>query len=529
MGSLMLSLMACGDLYTGEDLPPLNPDEVVDPDDPTNPDWGQDHEDLVPVQVTYTDPSYTVLSRGLGPFWDTSDETHPWAQRNWEEAITHIYAFSTDPTADYSITRKQDTDRLNTLVDGSVDLYYWDGIVENIGNSTQKREPLGYDPNVGHGKRAYFTNKDGGTFFQWDEGTEDLYYSTLQQLTPFKFHAYHIGTKRTDLAPLVSNFNRTADEVAFDLELDGTQDVIYGESNTEMGEIEKKVEANYPITSDMDPDEVAEAEANRKKLRESLFSTYSAHRNVHPFIQFHHKLCYLKFEIYPGGNLTDYIENKDSIYVEAIRVRSQNKGRFTIASKEAGKSGTLAWTGVTNSIPGSTDPVSNDPTQGSYYNLLLTESGLGLTDANGVPYTQNIPLREQTYINELELGYFFELDENGNVKKDANGNNIRKTVSTYDRKGMKLGDSGILCAPANSLPIYITLRQCFSPESGKKEQTYHVKYDIKLSDGKRFEAGYFYTIRIAIFGLYDIQIEADVDGWSNGGNVNLEPDNDWGN
>ncbi len=516
----MLSLMACGDLYTGEDLPPLNPDEVVDPDDPTDPDWGQDHEDLVPVQVTYTDPSYTVLSRGLGAFEEPLEDENGFqlntGKRNWERAITHIYAFSTDPTTDYSITRKQDTDRLNTLVDGSVDLYYWDGIVENVGNSTEKRIPLGYNLNEGHGKRAYFTNKDGGTFFQWDEGTEDLYYSTLQQLTPFKFHAYHIGRRQitsSGESKLVSNFSRTADEVAFDLELDGTQDVIYGESNTEMGEIEKKVEANYPITSDMDPDEVAEAEANRKKLRESLFSTYSAHRNVHPFIQFHHKLCYLKFEIYPGGNYTDMKQKKDSIYVQEVRIRSKNKGRFIIASKEEGKSGTLTLNEVTQTQDG-LQINHTDNTKREYYNLVLTDTLLQYTDKNGHTIGDGINqqiLARDSFIVTLKDEYF---DKEQSV------------VSTYNREGKRLGESGILCAPANSIPLFMTLYQCFED---KKPQEYNIKYDIKLSDGKRFEAGNYYTIRIAIFGLYDIEVEAQMDGWSNGGNVNLEPDNDWGN
>lgn len=479
--------VACGELFTGEDLAP---EEVLpNPEDPSDPTWGEDKDDLAPVMVTYSDPTYTVLTRGLGAFIST-DETNPDAEnptlgkRNWENALLHFFAFHTGEDADYSIQLKDDKEKVNTLVDGSVDFPF-------------ERLSLGYDPTP-HGKRAHLSAEEGGAFINWEETAEGLYYGTLDQTKPFKFYSYHIGQKDPDKAALATNFSRTNDDISFDINIDGTQDVLYSQSDVNLQEVIEKVNNSYPIDEDnMFPDEIAEAQQKREELHASLFSTFSAHRNVHPLMKYEHKLAYMNFKIFPGGNYRDMIENRDSIYVQAVRVRSRHKGHFTIVNKDLNKNGELTWS---QDIDGGTNPEMPN-----YYNMVLTDT---LRNESG----NQMELMKDSFIVELKDEYF-----------NADGT---QKVPIYERDSVRLGESGILFAPCETLPLMMTLRRCFRDGT---EQTYNVKYDIKLSDGKRFEAGYYYNVRIAIFGLYEIEVEAEVGPWQSGGNVDIEPDDWWGN
>lgn len=479
--------IACGDLFTGEDLAP---EEILpNPEDPSDPTWGEDKDELAPVMVTYSDPSYTVLTRGLGPFIST-DENDPNAvnpqlgQRNWKEAIFHFFAFHTSNEANFTIQLKDDQEKLNTLVDGSVD-YPHNGL------------SLGYDPTP-HGKRAHLSAEKGGAFINWEETDEGMYYGTLDQTRTFKFYSYHIGQKDPAKPALTTNFARTPDEISFDIDIDGTQDVLYSQSDVNLQEVIDKVNNNYPIDeNNMFPDEIAEAEKKREELHASLFSTFSAHRNVHPLMKYEHKLAYMNFKIFPGGNYRDMDENRDSIYVQAVRVRSRHKGHFTIASKDPNKNGELTWSSDINA--------GSDSDMPDYYNMVLTDS---IRNSTG----NQMELQKDSFIVELKPEYF---NPDGTQK-----------VPIYERDSVSLGESGILFVPCETLPLMITLRRCFRDGS---EQTYNVKYDIKLSDGKHFEAGYNYNVRIAIFGLYEIEVEAEIGQWKPGGDINVEPDDWWTN
>ena len=57
----LLCFWACGNLYTGEESP------LTPPDDPDNPQWPTE-EEVVPVMIAFTDPSYSILTRGQGAF-----------------------------------------------------------------------------------------------------------------------------------------------------------------------------------------------------------------------------------------------------------------------------------------------------------------------------------------------------------------------------------------------------------------------------------------------------------------------------
>lgn len=52
------------------------------------------------------------------------------------------------------------------------------------------------------------------------------------------------------------------------------------------------------------------------------------------------------------------------------------------------------------------------------------------------------------------------------------------------------------------------------------------EYDIKLGDSKVFEAGYMYNIKLTVYSLERIEIEATLKPWEQGGDVNIGQDED---
>ena len=181
----LLCLCGCGNLYTGEEMP------ITGPDDPDTPQWPATEE--VPIMIAFTDPSYSILTRGQGPF-EADTEL---GKRNWTNARFHVYAFRSDNPEGMTFATTRQEDSEICLVDGS----------------TQST------PDPEHGREAKLTEYEGGAFFTWTDETEQLYYSSLAQINPFNFFAYHID----DAA--VSNFTRGTDDIRFDLEIQDATEI----------------------------------------------------------------------------------------------------------------------------------------------------------------------------------------------------------------------------------------------------------------------------------------------------------------
>lgn len=270
----LLCFWACGNLYTGEESP------LTPPDDPDNPQWPTE-EEVVPVMIAFTDPSYSVLTRGQGAF-EAGTEL---GRRNWTNARFYVYAFRSDNPEGMTFATTRQEDPEICLVDGS----------------TQGT------PDLEHGREAKLTEYEGGSFFTWTDETEQLYYSSLAQINPFNFFAYHIDDA------VVSNFVRGTDDIRFDLEIDGTQDVLGGVARPTQ-EQQNNIEA---LTDDTE----------RENVRKYLYSTYTAHRNFHPVLQMQHYLTRLKFQAFPGNT-------EESIYIQSVKVNSRCSGTFVVAAKD---------------------------------------------------------------------------------------------------------------------------------------------------------------------------------------------------
>lgn len=72
---------------------------------------------------------------------------------------------------------------------------------------------------------------------------------------------------------------------------------------------------------------------DRKALKDFAFSSYTANRNIHPVMQFHHHLVRLCFFIYAGQ------EASEKVCVKKITVKSKDDAVFVVAHRDAEKMG----------------------------------------------------------------------------------------------------------------------------------------------------------------------------------------------
>lgn len=263
--------------------------------------------------------------------------------------------------------------------------------------------------------------------------------------------------------PAVSE-DSTMQEVGFTL--DGSQDIMVGKATPTEDDLTKCADSA------------------------KIYSAYAARRGVQPDIKFKHLLSRLVFSI-TGGN-KDACDDESGVKVTGIKVKSKYTGTLIVAYTPEAE--------VDNELV---------PTE-DVKDLVLMQRATGDTNGN----------------NKLMAL------EAKNPEWDTEANKPKKT---------KIGEA-ILAVPADNYELTIELSQKVkiqeaysepNPEGG--EPTNHpAKYDfknfsytdvIKLTNDV-FKAGYSYNVNITVYGLSEIKINTTLTPWEDGGNINMNPEDD---
>lgn len=209
---------------------------------------------------------------------------------------------------------------------------------------------------------------------------------------------------------------------------------------------------------------------------EKIYSAYAARRGVQPDIKFKHLLARLVFSV-TGGN-EDACDNEHGVKVTAIKVKSKYTGKLIVAYTPDAQ--------VTNELV-PTDDVTD---------LVLMERAT--SDING--NNDLVALQPK------------------NPEWDAVENKAKKT---------NIGEA-ILAVPADTYDLTIELSQkvkIYDDGSTTQEDTKKFSYNdvIKLTDDV-FKAGYSYNVNITVFGLSEIKINTTLTPWEDGGNIDMNPE-----
>ncbi|MEG2149929.1 MAG: hypothetical protein RRY36_01725 [Bacteroidaceae bacterium] len=256
---------------------------------------------------------------------------------------------------------------------------------------------------------------------------------------------------------------RAPDHIQMNVTIDGTQDLMSAHAQLTKSQIDE-IDTSPVFT-----------ETEKFNIKNNSYSAYTARRNFQPIMIFRHHLVRLVFKLFAGG-----VGANDAI-VDSIIIKSKVKGVFTVASAKGEKMG-LDFSG------------SNE-----YKELYLKEK-----NAKGemVDLTQD----------KSHTSYTGDFSE-----------------PLYERNGAMVVGESMLVASDTEYKCLIKMKQYI--EKLGRWKYFTAEADLKAVDAKGepapFLPGQQYTVRVAIYGVQKVEIETPLEPWGQGGNVELDPNDDF--
>lgn len=393
----------------------------------------QETFDSIPILLTFNAPDLTFATRGLGPI----DQNYPrWAK---EKVTFYVFAFQAPnfaaPNAsriDYRVTHAQDANMC--LVDGTDD------------------KPINV---TGHGKAVILSSTGDNASLDgalgWKAWDYPSYYNNEHQDYKYHFFAYNIDDARL----LTNTVQRTKDSITLELEVDGTQDLIYSVARPTYTEDEMKHMSGEDFKSIFE-----------RGIDNYVYSTMLGHRNIHPNFQMKHSMVRFNFNMKQGDNAAE------NIYIEDVILYATRQGRFTVAHKDTTHLGfTAMGDTVAYHLP---ERIETGDSDGSY-----TITPVIGTEAEG-------------FVNQ----YSFALT---------------------DEDFMPVG-TDILLPPQLDYKLQLKCKQVLKFEDGRDEQDFFFSPVYSLMSpnkarGETFKPGCLYTVNITVYGLQEISLQASNLHW----------------
>lgn len=320
----------------------------------------------------------------------------------------------------------------------------------------------GYDYNSGMVMKL---NENDGQLRQPEQDSEKLYYSNTYQNVGYNFFAYY-----TDDCKLTCNRSLSQDKIIYEFDVDGTQDILFGAAPALTM---KELNTTYK-------DLTLSAEEKSIIVGANGYSTFAAHRDVHPHINLSHAMARFVFQAYPGD------ETAKDIKITGIKMLANKRCTLTVA-------------GQTTDVIGAKFAENNKD-----WMVLRDkdENGLYLNDGLKTPVTVN-----------------FEDDMKG--------------TDIYDRD-YKIVGSSMMLAPDSTYKMVIEYSQLLNGERWKDMSAEYTitapkndEYNYDKETGSYiFKPSYEYTVKIAVFGLSEIQVTANIENWIGSNDpIIINPDN----
>lgn len=264
----------------------------------------------------------------------------------------------------------------------------------------------------------------------------------------------------------------SGDSLLIGFKIDGTQDIMAG----------KAVPTEEEITKCGGED--------------NIYSAFAARRDVQPNIKFEHLLSRLNFQVLAGAESTTDVNT--GVKVTGITVKSKATGKLVIAYQ--GEATTFA--NVSDQLIVDKDADAEKDA------ALLKELKVMQRDASSTSLTDNL------------------VDLQPVTPKWNNGMAMATQVG-----------EALLAIPADKYEITINLKQKVQVKGDKssptdpddfqtKEYTYTADLKNTVNPDKGFEPGYSYNVTITVYGLSEIQITTTLIPWKDGGNIEMNPEDE---
>ena len=413
----------------------------------------------VPIQVAISDPLFGSYTRGMGAFDNVKDPSS--IDKNWKDADIYVYAFYTPDGL------KSSPDGINyseRMVSDNDEKFYC--LVDDANNA-----------NIGHGKKARL-NRDLGSFLQWskdDQQNDDnmVYYNSTYPQYRYRFFAYHLD----DAADLSQKPERLSDYVAYDIKIDGTQDLMCGYATPTAKQIASlNAVSNKHVFNN---------------LKYLAYSTETGYIDLFPVFDMKHQFVYLKFFLKADSIFVDGEKVLDpeikNVRIENVYITSPYHGEFVVAADDTSRLGVTFTSEMKNLYM----PVK----------VKTDADGNIVTDADGHRITTS-------------------RDEEGKLMAgNEYGFNPRlKPVGNEQEVGM-----GYLLPVMDEYEVLLVYTQLVKDEQGNPTTIrYTSRHELTLDQG--FKAGCKYEILVKVYGLRNIVLQLGNVQWLSGGDIDIDAD-----
>lgn len=228
----------------------------------------------------------------------------------------------------------------------------------------------------------------------------------------------------------------------------------------------------------------------------NIYSAFAARREVQPNIKFEHLLSRLNFQVLDGKKTEPTDEDK-AVKVTGITVKSKATGKLVIAYK-----------GAETTFENVSDQLIVDKDADSKKDAALLKELKVMKRADGAALTDKL------------------VDLTPVTPKWNNGMALATQVG-----------EALLAIPADKYDITINLQQKVQVKGDKnspidpddfqiKDYTYTAELTNTVNPGQGFKPGYSYNVTITVYGLSEIQITTTLIPWKDGGNIEMNPEDE---
>ena len=300
-------------------------------------------------------------------------------------------------------TRGKGVSGKDSISDIRVYAFYTPSEIVNVPETANYRERMGSkgDENIycliddagttGHGKKAYL-NRNISPYLRWIDGDEVFYNNNYPQAR-YQFFAYHID----DATNMNKSPNRYVDYISYDIEIDGTQDLMcsYAQpTNEQLAQINDPTNPSNKVFFN--------------QLDQLIYSTESAHRGLIPVFKMQHQLAHIKFFL-----KAEKVGGVDTLDAEVEKVRVKNiiiknvpfRGEFIVAAENTSQLGIT----MEESTKDFYMPIENEggivmPGNSDGFAIPLTPDTIGCWVGAGIllPPAKKYTLEMDCYIEEGE-------------------------------------------------------------------------------------------------------------------------------
>lgn len=352
----------------------------------------------------------------------------------------------------------------------------------------------------------------------------------------FDFYGYHMDTKNNETPSTPTEDWTTANTLKVNATIDGTNDVMAAKADLTIADkvvlINKKLGADTYKASDDGTKVVAVADGTTEIAGEDLatlnaeiakaFSSYAARRTIQPNLIFKHLLSRLKFNVIAGEEqaaIDQYGAGKKFPAVPGHKFDPNNVNETDMTD------GAVYIKKIAL-----TDPKSN-------VSIVFTPNSFTLEAVAATPGTSFV-LKQRAAANtpaaELEA-----LSPVAPAKFIANASRTDENKTDWQTP---VGESMMVVPGETTLKLEIEVAQykiTTEAHDGQEAQyawmqepkplTATVKAPTNTIDGatiNTFEAGKSYNVNITVFGYQKIEVTATLEGWINGGDIDVNPEDE---